>query len=138
MNAIKLSDADYLLYVVLTNYLTIFSGVLFLLAFILLGLVALRISRVFAVATHWPLLFTGPVGAIIYSVYTIVHGGAAMGSHGANVFERWVAYLSFLACGVLCWWGVRRFYASLDRLTKEGKHIRYVRYGKAGVGRVGG
>ena len=123
MEALKLSQNEYLLYVVLTNYLTIFSGVLFLLAFILLGLVALRVSRVFGVRTAWPLMFLGPVGAIVYSVYTIVHGSAG-GTHGAFVLERLVAYGAFLGCGVLCWWGVRRFWKSLGTLAAEGRKVR--------------
>jgi len=56
----KLSDAEYVLYVVVTNYLTIFSGVLYLLAFILLGLVAMRVSRVFEVKINWGLLSRDP------------------------------------------------------------------------------
>ena len=126
----KLSDTDYLLYVVLTNYLTIFSGVLYLLAFILLGLLALRFSRVFGVRIHWGLLFAGPVGALVYSVYPIVHGGGPVGSKGAYTLERWIAYGSFLGCGILCWWGVRMFWQALENLVKEGNQIRYLKYGK--------
>lgn len=118
------TDREYLLYVVLANYLTIFSGVLFLLAFILLGLIALRVARVFGVRTHWPLLFLGPVGAIVYSVYTIVHGAGPSGSKEAFILERWIAYGSFLICGVLCWWGVRRFYSALGGLIAEGRKVR--------------
>ena len=127
---VKLSDTDYLLYVVLTNYLTIFSGVLYLLAFILLGLVALRLTRVFGVKIHWPLLFAGPVGALIYSVYTIVHGSGPAGSEGAYALERWVAYGAFVGCGVLCWWGVHMFSRALEKLVREGNQIRYLKYGK--------
>ena len=120
----QFSDREYLLFVVLTNYLTIFSGVLFLLAFILLGLLALRISRVFGVATSWPLLFIGPVGAIVYSVYTIVHGGGgATGSKEAYAAERWIAYGAFLLCGILCWWGVARFHRALVLLWREGREV---------------
>jgi len=124
----QFTDQQYLLYVVLTNYLTIFSGVLFLLAFILLGLIALRVTRVFGVHTHWPLLFLGPVGAIVYSVYTIVHGAGPTGSKEAYTLERWIAYGSFMLCGVLCWWGVRRFYTALGGLMGEGQKVkdRYV------------
>lgn len=128
----KLSDADYLVYVVLTNYLTIFSGVLYLLAFILVGLVAMRFSRVFAVRISWPLMFAGPVGALVYSVYTIVHGGGPTGSKGALALERWIAYGSFLGCGILCWWGVRQFHHALDRLIREGRQLQYLKYGKRG------
>ena len=126
----RLSDADYVLYVVVTNYLTIFSGVLFLLAFILLGLVALRVSRVFEVKVYWPLLFAGPVGALVYSVYTIVHGAGPTGSKGAYALERWIAYGAFLGCGILCWWGVRMFWRALERLIREGNQIKYLKYGK--------
>ena len=124
MQSPALSDKQYLFYVILTNYLTIFSGVLFLLAFIMLGLVALRISRVFGIKTHWPLFFLGPVGTLVYSVYTIVHGSGPSGSAGAFAFERWVAYGSFLACGVLCWLGVYRFWAVLRMLVKEGQKVK--------------
>lgn len=124
----QFSDREYFVYVVLTNYLTIFSGVLFLLAFILLGLLALRVARVFAVRTHWPLVFLGPVGAIMYSVYTIVHGGGPSGSKEAYAMERWVAYGAFLAGGLLCWWGVSMFYRSLGALLRSGRDIRS-RYG---------
>jgi hypothetical protein len=120
----QFNDREYLLFVVLTNYLTIFSGVLFLLAFILLGLIALRVSRVFGVRTHWPLLFVGPVGAIVYSVYTIVHGGGPTGSKQAYALERWLAYGAFLVCGLLCWWGVLRFYRALGALAKEGAEVK--------------
>lgn len=120
----QFTDRDYFLYVVVTNYLTIFSGVLFLLAFILLGLLALRVTRVFGVKTHWPLLFLGPVGAIMYSVYTIVHGGGPSGSKEAYAMERWVAYGAFLVCGLLCWWGVFRFYRSLGALAREGRDVK--------------
>ena len=120
----QFTDREYLVFVVLTNYLTIFSGVLFLLAFILLGLIALRVARVFAVRTRWPLLFMGPVGAIVYSVYTIVHGAGPTGSKEAYTLERWIAYGSFLACGVLCWLGVRAFYQALGTLMREGRKVR--------------
>ncbi len=119
----QFTDREYLVYVVVTNYLTIFSGVLFLLAFILLGLIALRVSRVFGVNTQWPFLFVGPVGVIVYSVYTIVHGGGPTGSKEAYALERWIAYGSFLACGVLCWWGVAMFYRALGALMKEGREV---------------
>ena len=120
----QFGDREYLLYVVLTNYLTIFSGVLFLLAFILLGLIALRVTRVFGVPTSWPLLFIGPVGAIVYSVYTIVHGGGgATGSKEAYAAERWIAYSAFLLCGVLCWWGVARFHRALTMLAREAREV---------------
>jgi hypothetical protein len=123
MEGLNLSQNEYLLYVVLTNYLTIFSGVLFLLGFILLGLVALRIARVFGVRTDWPLMFFGPVGAIVYSVYTIVHGSGG-GTRGAFTIERLIAYGAFLGCGILCWWGVRRFWKSLEALIVEGRKVR--------------
>ena len=123
----KLSDAEYVLYVVVTNYLTIFSGVLYLLAFILLGLIALRVSRVFEVRINWVLLFAGPIGALVYSVYTIVHPG---GSKGAFALERWIAYGAFLGCGILCWWGVRMFAKALEKLVKEGNQVKYLKYGK--------
>ncbi len=126
----KLSDADYLIYVVMTNYLTIFSGVLYLLAFIMVGLIAQRFSRVFGVRTHWPLMFAGPVGALVYSVYTIVHGGGPTGSQGVLSLERWIAYGSFLGCGVLCWWGVRKFWLALESLVREGRQLQYLKYGK--------
>lgn len=119
----QFGDREYLIYVVIANYLTIFSGVLFLLAFILLGLIALRVQRVFGANTHWPLLFVGPVGAIVYSVYTIVHGGGPTGSKEAYALERWIAYGAFLACGGLCWWGVLKFYAALGALLREGKDV---------------
>ena len=120
----QFTDREYFFYVVVTNYLTIFSGVLFLLAFILLGLIALRVSRVFGVATSWPLLFVGPVGSIIYSVYTIVHGGgSATGSKQDYVAERWIAYGAFLLCGILCWWGVWRFHRALDTLWREARTV---------------
>ena len=124
----QFSDREYFLFVVVTNYLTIMSGVLFLLAFIVLGLIALRVSRVFAVRTSWGLLFAGPVGAIMYSVYTIVHGGGPTGSKEAYAAERWLAYGAFLACGLLCWWGVSRFYRALGGLEREGKAVES-RYG---------
>jgi hypothetical protein len=128
-------DRTYLLYVVVTNYLTIFSGVLFLLAFIVLGLIALRVSRVFGVRTAWGWLFAGPVGALVYSVYTIVHrapaglGGGSQdvgptGSQAAYALERWIAYGAFVACGVLCWWGMYRFYRALDALEREGREVK--------------
>ncbi len=119
-----LTDADYLIYVVAMNYLTIFSGVLFLLAFILMGLVALRVSRVFGVSTSWPLFFIGPVGALVYSVYTIVHAGGSGGSAKAVAAERWLAYSVFLIGGAVCWWGVRSFWRALQSLIAEGKRIR--------------
>ncbi len=119
----QFTNREYFLFVVVTNYLTIISGVLFLLAFILLGLLALRVTRVFGVKTHWPLLFLGPVGAIMYSVYTIVHGGGPSGSKEAYALERWVAYGAFLAGGLLCWWGVYRFHRSLDGLVREGRDV---------------
>lgn len=127
---LKLSDTDYLLYVVVTNYLTIFSGVLYLVAFILLGLLSIRFSRVFGVRIHWGLLFAGPVGSLVYSVYTIVHGGGPVGSKGAYALERWIAYGAFLGCGIMCWWGVRMFWQSLERLVKEGEQVKYLKYGK--------
>jgi hypothetical protein len=120
----QFTDREYLIYVVVTNYLTIFSGVLFLLAFILLGLIGLRLSRVFGVNTSWPLLFVGPVGAIVYSVYTIVHGGGPTGSKEAYALERWIAYGAFLTCGVLCWWGVFMFHRALGVLMKEGRQVK--------------
>lgn len=120
----QFTDREYLIYVVVTNYLTIFSGVLFLLAFILMGLIALRVSRVFGVNTQWPLLFVGPVGAIVYSVYTIVHGGGPTGSKEAYALERWIAYGAFLACGLLCWWGILMFYRALGVLMREGRDVR--------------
>lgn len=123
----RLTDTQYLLYVVLTNYLTIFSGVMFLLSFILMGLMALRVSRVFGVRTHWPLMFLGPIGTLVYSVYTIVHGAGPAGSREAYMLERMGAYGAFLACGILCWWGVRRFWKSLGTLMKEGRQMKYLR-----------
>jgi hypothetical protein len=120
-SATAFSDSGYLLYVVTMNYLTIFSGVLFLLAFIMLGLVALRINRVFSVSTGWPLFFVGPVGALVYSVYTIVHGGGPAASSQALAVERWLAYGVFLLGSALCWWGVRRFYVALRGLEAEGR-----------------
>lgn len=122
--ASSFSPTDYLIYVVAMNYLTIFSGVLFLLAFIMLGLVALRIHRVFGVRTGWPLFFVGPVGALVYSVYTIVHGGGPTASGEALAAERWIAYGVFLLGSALCWWGLRLFYGSLRVLDGEGRKAK--------------
>ena len=123
VTAFRFSDADYLIYVVAMNYLTIFSGVLFLLAFILLGLVALRFTRVFGVKTYWPLFFIGPLGALVYSVYTIVHGGGPSGSAAAYVAEKWIAYCVFLLGGVVCLLGMRRLWMALGQLKKEGRKV---------------
>jgi len=122
--ATAFTAGDYLLYIVAMNYLTIFSGVLFLLAFIMLGLIALRVHRVFAVGTGWPLFFVGPVGALVYSVYTIVHGGGPTTSGEALAAERWIAYGVFLLGSVTCWWGLRIFYGALRSLEAEGRKIR--------------
>jgi hypothetical protein len=131
MTDFNLTDFQYLLYVVLMNYLTIFSGVLYLLAFILIGLVALRVGRVFAVKTYWPLMFLGPIGALVYSVYTIVHGSGSSGSQQAYMMEqRLAAYGAFLVCGILCWWGMRKFWKALESLMKEGREIKYLKDGK--------
>ena len=119
-----ISTADYFIYVVAMNYLTIFSGVLFLLAFILMGLVAQRVQRVFDVRTSWPLFFVGPVGALVYSVYTIVHGGGPTGSGEALALERWLAYGIFLVGSMACWWGIRSFFDALRLLEAEGRRVR--------------
>ncbi len=131
MGGSNLTDIQYLLYVVLMNYLTIFSGVLYLLAFILMGLVALRVGKVFSVRTYWPLMFLGPIGALVYSVYTIVHGSGASGSSQAYMMEqRLVAYGAFLVCGILCWWGMRKFWKALEGLIKEGRAVSAPEKGK--------
>jgi len=118
-----ISATDYLIYVVAMNYLTIFSGVLFLLAFILMGLIAQRVQRVFGVRTSWPLFFVGPVGALVYSVYTIVHGGGPTASGEALALERWLAYGIFLVGSIACWWGIRSFYNSIRSLEAEGRKV---------------
>ena len=124
MGATTISNTDYFIYVVAMNYLTIFSGVLFLLAFILLGLVAQRIQRVFGIRTSWPLFFVGPVGALVYSVYTIVHGSGPTASGEALALERWLAYGFFLVGSMACWWGVRSFFGALRSLEAEGMRAR--------------
>jgi hypothetical protein len=127
--ASTISNADYFIYVVAMNYLTIFSGVLFLLAFILMGLVAQRIQRVFEVRTSWPLFFVGPVGALVYSVYTIVHGSGPTASGEALALERWLAYGIFLVGSMACWWGIRSFFNALRLIEAEGKKAREKRSG---------
>lgn len=118
-----ISTTNYFIYVVAMNYLTIFSGVLFLLAFILMGLVAQRIQRVFDTRTSWPLFFVGPVGALVYSVYTIVHGGGPTGSDEALALERWLAYGIFLIGSMACWWGIRSFFNALRAIEVEGRKV---------------
>jgi len=122
--AMTISTADYFIYVVAMNYLTIFSGVLFLLAFILMGLVAQRVQRVFEVRTSWPLFFVGPVGALVYSVYTIVHGSGPTASGEALAAERWLAYGIFLLGSMTCWWGIRSFFNALRAIDAEGRQVR--------------
>ena len=119
-----ISNTDYFIYVVAMNYLTIFSGVLFLLAFILMGLVAQRVQRVFEVRTSWPLFFVGPVGALVYSVYTIVHGSGPTASGEALAAERWLAYGIFLLGSMTCWWGIRSFFNALRAIDAEGRQVR--------------
>jgi len=122
--ASTISNTDYFIYVVAMNYLTIFSGVLFLLAFILVGLVAQRVQRVFDVHTSWPLFFVGPVGALVYSVYTIVHGSGPTASGEALALERWLAYGIFLIGSMACWWGIRSFFDALRAIDAEGRRVR--------------
>jgi len=89
-----------------------------------MGLVAQRVQRVFDVRTSWPLFFVGPVGALVYSVYTIVHGSGPTASGEALALERWLAYGIFLVGSMTCWWGIRRFYDAMRSLEDEGRRVR--------------
>lgn len=97
-----LSTGDYLLYVVLTNYMAVLGGVLLWAALFFLGLIARRLERAFETPTGWRLLLWAPSGILLYTVYTLAQAGSA-GAAGAGGLrlERQIAY-GALAISAVC------------------------------------
>jgi hypothetical protein len=87
-----LSTSEYLLYVVLTNYVAVLGGVLLWVSLFLLGLIARRLERAFETPTGWRLLLWAPSGILLYTVYTLAQAGSAGAAMPGLKLERAIAY----------------------------------------------
>ncbi len=112
-----LSTSEYLLYVTLTNYIAVLAGITLWSALFLLGLIARRLERAFAVATHWRLLVAAPSGILLYTVYTLVSASGGPGTQAGSVLEQRIAYGALLVSAVLSLWGCGATWALLLRLA---------------------
>lgn len=112
-----LSTGDYLVYIVLTNYMAVLGGVLLWVSLFLLGLIARRLERAFETPTRWRLLLWGPSGILLYTVYTLAQAGTGGAAVAELKLERAIAYGALIASAVLSLWGCAMTWALLVRLA---------------------
>lgn len=113
-----LTTGEFLLYITLTNYMTVLGGVLLWVSLFLLGLIARRLERAFEVATHWRFLLWSPSGILLYTVYTLVHAGPGPGGEAEGSLERTIAYGALAGSAVFCLFGCGATFALLARLSR--------------------
>ena len=112
-----LTPAEYLTYVTLTNYVAVLAGGTLWGSFFFLGLIARRLEDALNVPTHWRFLLVAPSGILLYTVYTLVSAGAAVGTETSYLLERRIAYGVLVTSGALCLFGCAATWWSLARLA---------------------
>ena len=112
-----LTTPEYLLFITMTNYMAVLAGVTLWAALFILGLIAARLERAFAVKTGWRLLLFAPSGILLYTVYTLVAAGGGSGTAAGSLIERRIAHGGLLVSAVLSLWGCGTTWTLLIRLA---------------------
>jgi hypothetical protein len=83
----------------ITNVITIIGGLILLLVFVMIGVIARRFETLAQQRTFWQFLLLAPIGILIYDVVTIL----AFVTRGSfNDQDRWIGFTSLFISGIAC------------------------------------
>jgi hypothetical protein len=101
-----------------SQILSVLSGVLFWVAFLIFGFIARRYKVVFNKETYHGLLMVAPSGILIYSVLMILRSSMFIKQVQLNDMLQVTAYIFLLLSAVLCLIGTIKFGSLIDQLLK--------------------
>ncbi|MEW6687290.1 MAG: hypothetical protein AB1393_13980 [Candidatus Edwardsbacteria bacterium] len=101
-----LEPNEFLIYIILTNWVAIGGSLFLWLTCLFFGLIARRYEIVLRKRTDWQFMILAPSGILVYAVVQVV---AFLSQVKMNPMQSWIAYSFFLLSGILSLVGALKF-----------------------------
>ena len=107
----------FLIYVTVSNFISVIAGLLLWIAFVFFGIVSRRYEQIFKTPTNWQLLVIAPTGILAFS---IIEAYAYATAGTATSTQSWAGHFLVFISAVFCLYGGFKFRAVVRKL-REGK-----------------
>jgi uncharacterized membrane protein YidH (DUF202 family) len=106
----------FLIYVTVSNFISVIAGFLLWIAFVFFGVVSRRYEQIFQKSTNWQLLMGAPTGIL---VFVIIQAYAYATAGTMTEMQSVVGHFLVIVSSVACLYGGYRFRKVISTL-KEG------------------
>lgn len=105
----------FLLYVTVSNFISVVAGLLLWAAFVFFGIVSRRYEQIFKTPTNWQLLMGAPTGILVFAVIQ-AYAYATAGTMTDT--QSWVGHFLVIVSSVVCLYSALKFRALITSLSE--------------------
>ncbi len=106
----------FLVYVTLSNIISVIAGLLLWTAFVFFGILSRRYEQIFRTSTNWQLLVLAPTGIL---VFVVIQAYAYATAGTMTEPQSWAGHFLVIISAILCLYGALKFRAVTMRIREE-------------------
>lgn len=105
----------FLLYVTVSNIISVLAALLLWIAFVFFGILSKRYEQVFKTPTNWELLMLAPTGILAFA---LIQAYAYATAGTMTEAQAWVGHFSVIVSSLACLYGTLTFRAVTVRIRE--------------------